>query len=79
MQGAGHAEPVPASARSPRALFLNAPADIRRVCIDDEGDVDEARPRRHIGEVREPQRIGARPRLTIDVVNGQGVPVVIVV
>ena len=40
------------------------------VCIDDEGDVDEARPGRDIGEVREPQRIGVRGlELPIDMVQ----------
>jgi hypothetical protein len=33
--------------------------DPSRVSIDDEGDVDEAGPGRHIGEVGEPQRIRA--------------------
>ena len=38
----------------------HAPAnDAPRVGIDDEGDVDEARPGRDIGEVGEPQRIRA--------------------
>src|SRR5258707_4522040 len=52
----------------------HAPADdTPRVCIDDEGDVDEARPGRHIGEVREPQRIRMLClELTIDVVQRAG-------
>ncbi len=47
-----------------------APADdAPRIGIDDEGDVDEAGPGRHIGEVRHPQRIRARClELAIDVV-----------
>ena len=45
-------------------------ADPARVCIDDEGDVDEACPGRHIGEVGEPKRIRAlRLELPIDVVQ----------
>ena len=44
--------------------------DTPGVGVDDEGDVDEARPGRDIGEVRDPQRV--RPRrleLAIDVVQ----------
>jgi hypothetical protein len=39
----------------------HAPADDSpRVGIDDEGDVHEARPGHHVGEVGEPQRIRMR-------------------
>ena len=44
--------------------------DATGVGVDDEGDVDEARPGRHIGEVGEPQRIRMLcPELPIDVVQ----------
>ena len=56
-----------AGVRRPR----HAPADdAPGVGVDDEGDVDEARPGRDVGEVRDPQRV--RPRrleLPVDVVE----------
>src|ERR1700730_12718444 len=52
--------------RSGRAPANEAP----RVRIDDEGDIDEARPGRHVGEVGEPKRIRAlRLELPIDVIQ----------
>ena len=39
--------------------------------VDDEGDVDEAGPGRHIGEVGEPEHVRARRmELTVDVIEG---------
>ena len=44
--------------------------DAAGVDVDDEGDIDEARPARHIGEVGDPQRIWPRRiELTLDVVQ----------
>ena len=40
-----------------RAAFQ--PTMRREKHVDDEGDVDDARPRRAVGEVRDPQRVRA--------------------
>ena len=54
-----HVEGVEDEGRRHRPRRL--PADqAPRVDVDDEGDVDDARPRRAVGEVRHPQGIGAR-------------------
>ena len=49
----------------------HTPADnASREHVDDEGDVDEASPRRDVGEVRDPQLIGpGRHEVTVDEVN----------
>ena len=50
--------------------MTRAADDTPRVRVDDEGDVDEACPGRHIGEVGEPKRIRAlRLELPIDVIQ----------